>query len=259
MTTCLQGHWENSGLEEGDMVLIHSSMRRTFRKILEMGEVPSSEIVIKSLLDLLGPQGTLIFPTFNFDFPESRFFSILNTRSQMGKVTEDARVLYPGVRTGHPIYSFKVIGKKQKEFEGINNESGYGPDSPFARLVDLDGKIAVVDLDDQNSMTFYHYVEESCQVDYRYFKTFNGMYENQSGEISEVEYKLFVRKIQDGVVTDVNQMGELLWHEGLYSGNRPGEGNGLRSIRAKALFDRTSAEIRAGNALGNLYSIQLPD
>ena len=141
---------------------------------------------------------------------------------------------------------------------GLNNESGYGPDSPFAKLIELNGKIAVVDLEDQNSMTFYHYVEEACQVAYRYFKTFNGMYENEVGEISQADYKLFVRKIQEGVVTDVNQMGELLWREGLYMGFRPGQGNGLRSIQARALFTRTSDEILAGNALGLLYSIQPP-
>lgn len=255
MTTCLQGHWENSGLEEGDTVLIHSSMRRTFRKILEMGGVPSSEIVIDSLLDLLGPQGTLIFPTFNFDFPESRFFSMLNTRSQMGKVTEDARVLYPGVRTGHPIYSFKVIGHKEKEFEGINNESGYGPDSPFARLVELDGKIAVVDLDDQNSMTFYHHVEEMLEVPYRFHKKFSGEYINSEGAKSYETYSIFVRNLERGVKTDVNGMGEILWGDGIYIGSRPGVGNGLRVARAREIFQSTKREIEEGRALGRLYSV----
>ena len=33
-------------------------------------------------------------------------------------------------------------------------------------------KIAIIDLPDQKSMTFYHYVEEMMSVDWRFFKNF---------------------------------------------------------------------------------------
>ncbi|TDA70079.1 MAG: hypothetical protein D9V47_03140 [Clostridia bacterium] len=62
---------------------------------------------------------------------------------------------------GHPIYSFAVIGALSERFHGVDNFSGNGAGSPFGILCELDGKIAVLDLDDQNSMTFYHHIEQS--------------------------------------------------------------------------------------------------
>ncbi|CAN2169142.1 COG2746 Aminoglycoside N3'-acetyltransferase [Candidatus Nanopelagicaceae bacterium] len=255
MKNPLSGYWANSGINHGDTVLIHSSMRRTFMEIVRRGHKATSEVVIDSLLQLVGPNGTIIFPLFNFDFPESRRFSILTTPSQMGRVTEDARTKFEGSRTGHPIYSFYAIGENEKYFSGIDNFSGYGSDSPFSRLRELDGKIACIDLDDQQSMTFYHHVEEMCEVDYRYHKIFEGEYTDKLGNSSLKQYSLFVRNLNRGISTDVNRMGDILWREKLYQGSLPNTGNGLRSIPANIMFERTKREIIEGRALETLYSI----
>ena len=255
MANPLLGYWEGSGLQRGDVVLLHSSMLRTLTFLKIQKVKPSPRLVIDSIIDQIGSEGTILFPLFNFDFPQTKYFSMLTTPSQMGAVTEFARLNYDGFRTGHPIYSFYVIGSDSAEFKQINNRSGYGPDSPFAKLLEMDGKIASVDLDDQNSMTMYHFVEEKLKVNYRYFKTFNGNYENQKGIVSSENYLLFVRDLEKGVLTDVNRMGEILWREGLYMGNRPGVGNGLRVIKAENLVSRTSKEIISGRAIQTLYSV----
>ena len=129
------------------------------------------------------------------------------------------------------------------------------PEPDFAKVIELNGKIASVDLDDQNSMTMYHFVEESMKVDYRYFKDFTGTYEDLSGVKSERTYCLYVRNIERGVVTDVNRMGEILWKENLYQGHRPRVANGMRTILAKKFYERTAEEIETGRALETLYSI----
>ena len=104
-------------------------------------------------------------------------------------------------------------------------------------------------------MTFYHHVEEVYGVDYRYHKEFYGEYEDLNGEITERKYSLFVRDLTRGVVTDVNRMGEILWEEGIYAGNRPGIKNGMRTVLAEELFQRTMKEIREGRAEETLFSI----
>lgn len=256
MTNPLDGYWRGSGITPGDILLIHSSMRRAYLEVMRSGNKADSVILIESLLNEVGSGGTLVFPTFNFDFPNSKYFSMQSTPSQMGKITEDARLLCNGVRTGHPIYSFFAIGKNSQQFANVDNKSGYGENSPFALLREMDAKICIVDLQDQESMTFYHHVEEMCNVEYRFHKIFRGRYEDLEGVTSEKEYSLFVRNLQLGVQTDVNRMGELLWREGLYRGNRPGVKNGMRTIRAAQLFDRTKQIIEEGKARNFLYSIQ---
>ena len=251
----LQGYWHKSGLFSGDVVLIHSSMKRVFQYLITNGYEANPDFIINSLIEVVGREGTILLPLFNFDFPTSKYFSLSSTPSQMGTITEYARLNYEGYRTGHPIYSFFVLGYHAKEFKDINNRSGYGSDSPFAKIIELNGKIASVDLDDQHSMTMYHFVEESMEVDYRYFKDFTGIYEDLSGVKSERTYSLFVRDVERGIVTDVNRMGEIMWRENLYQGYRPGIKSGMRTIFAKKFYERTAQEIKAGRAYETLYSI----
>tara|TARA_Y100001934_G_scaffold145565_1_gene174815 strand:+ start:775 stop:1581 length:807 start_codon:yes stop_codon:yes gene_type:complete len=247
--------WRCSGIEEGDMVLLHSSTKRLLRRLLRDKQKVSPKAILRSFMDAVGNNGTLLLPLFNFDFAEGAAFDIMTTPSQMGILSEVART-QPGVfRTGHPIYSFAAIGAKAPLFEGLENFSGYGADSPFAILYSNRGKVAILDLPEQDSMTFYHFVEEQENVPYRHHKVFKAPYTNSRGVRSDREFGLFVRNIDEGVETQVNQMGERLWEMGLYKGCRPGEGNGLRTISASSLFAATVEVIRSGNAEGLLYKI----
>lgn len=237
----------------GDILLLHSNVRRTLRRAMKTwGRVEPADI-LESFLAALGPSGTLMLPLFNFAFASGATFDIRSTPSEMGVLAEAGRQHPQAVRTGHPIYSFAIIGEAAESCRGLANSSGYGTDSPFGLLRALDGKIGVLDLPDQNSMTFYHHVEETLGVDYRYHKRFRGSYVDGEGVATMREYGIFVRDIGRGVETHVDPMGELLWQQGLYRGERPSEGAGLRTIRARAMFDAVAAVIRTGRARGLLY------
>ena len=160
------------------------------------------------------------------------------------------------MRTGHPIDSFAVRGKHADKFKNINNQSGYGKDSPFAIIHRLNGKIASIGLSDQDSMRSYHYVEEYNLVEYRYFKEFKGNYIDENGISSDKIYKLFVRNIEEGVVTDVDRTMDLLWKNNLYKGDKHNEGFGMRTILFKDFFNTVDTIIKEGNAINYLYSIK---
>lgn len=249
--------WASCGLGRGDTVLLHSSVSRLMAGLRRSGSALRLADVLESFLLALGGKGTLILPTFNFGFAHGEPFDIVNTPSHMGALTELARRDPRAVRTGHPIYSFAVIGNLAHEFHGLENFSGYGRDSPFGRLLDLDGKIAALDLADEQCMTFYHFVEEDENVPYRYHKTFRGRYIDENGKVSMRDFGLFVRDIDAGVETDVSAMGERLWNLGVCVGSRPGEGTGLRTLRATEVAHHTRAVIRSGQALGTLYTTRL--
>ncbi len=168
----LKDRWLRSGIEPGDTILIHSNIKRTLIELRRSGVAVTPEEILQSFLDALGTQGTLLLPLFSFDFASGVPFDIRTSPSRMGALTEAGRLHKDAVRTGHPIYSFAVIGHHSEAFANLDNESGYAEDSPFGVLRTLNGKIGVLDLEDQNSMTFYHHVEEVMQVDYRYYKTF---------------------------------------------------------------------------------------
>lgn len=252
----LSAEWRAAGVGEGDMLLVHSSISRTLRRVKSLYGSACVELVVASLLEAVGEEGTLLFPLFNFDFTKGVPFDIRTTPSQMGVLTETARQWPGAVRTGHPIYSFAIIGKEANSFRGVTNFSGYGADSPFAMLHRARGKIGVIDLPDQQSMTFYHYVEEAFAVPYRYHKIFTGQYVDENGNKENRTFGLFVRNLEQGVQTQVDPMGELLWRKGLYSGCRPRERCGLRVISAEAMFDAVAEVIAQGRAKDLLYRIE---
>jgi len=256
----LARQWRDAGLAPGETLLLHSSLRRATRVVARAGgEVATAaEVVLDSILEALGPEGTLLLPLFNFDFTTGVAFDMRTTPSRMGALTEAGRLRPGAVRTGHPIYSFAVLGRQADAFRGVENFSGYGADSPFALLRGMGGRIGVLDLPDQHSMTFYHHVEEMKAAPWRYHKTFEGDYVGADGGRSRRRFGLFVRDLERGVVTDVDAMGERLWSRGLYRGDRPGEGGGLRLIDADALFNATAEVIDQGRAEGLLYRLEAP-
>ncbi|MEZ9761353.1 AAC(3) family N-acetyltransferase [Vibrio splendidus] len=248
--------WKNSGIANGDTVLLHSNIKNTYKKYLKIGVKITPEIILNSFLEAIGPEGTILFPLFNFDFCNGVEFDIHNTKSSMGALTEAGRK-YPGaVRTGHPVYSFSVIGKNKHLFSGVCNYSAYGEDSPFAILHKEKAKIAVLGLSENSSMTFYHYVEEACLVDYRYHKEFVGSYIDAEGIKKERGFNIFVRDLNGGIETDVEPCGNLMWEKGLYSGNRFNQGNGLRVISAALLFEEARSIIERNEAQGLLYRVK---
>jgi aminoglycoside 3-N-acetyltransferase len=249
----LSERWERSGLSKGDNFLLHSNIKRLILEFKKKNIIININIIIDSFLNLIGNNGTILIPFFNFDFIKKNFFSIKTTTSHMGALTEQFRKKYSACRTGHPVYSFGVLGKRKNYFENIDNFSAYGEESPFGVLKRLNGKIAILDLEDQNSMTFYHHIEEINNVHWRYAKSFKGLYVDNNDVEKIKEYSIFVRNLELNVETDVNPAGALLWKQGLYKGSKPFEGTGLRVIESRAMCDFITEIIKKNKAKGVLY------
>ena len=95
------------GLQGGDVVLAQSGFRN-FR-----GIQGGPQALIEALLMVVGSEGTLIMPTFNFtDFGEKKFYSKKNTRPETGLLTELFADWKGRERIYHPIHGFSLVGKK---------------------------------------------------------------------------------------------------------------------------------------------------
>ena len=213
------------------------------------------EDILDSFILCVGEKGTLLFPTYNFEFTKGKTFDIRNSKSETGILTETARLHSDAIRTPHPLFSFAVIGYHKKEFSDLKNYNAFGMDSPFAKLLELDGKIAALDVAGEYCMTFYHHVEEMENAPNRFHKKFSGSYIDNDGTESIREFSVYSRKTELGVETDVKPMEEYLWSKGFYSGSRPGEGNCLHSIKVRKVYDEASQLIKAGKSQGMLYKI----
>jgi aminoglycoside 3-N-acetyltransferase len=233
----LKNFWLNCGIRKGENLLLHTDIRRTYFYFKKHYKNFKIDYLFESLLDIILPDGSIAFPTFNFAFNKGLTFDYLHTPSKMGSLTEFARLSKFSYRTLNPVYSFSVIGKLQNKFIGIDNLSWYSRESPFHLFKELNFKIFILDLDDNDSMTFLHYCEEYFQVQYRYYKNFSGYYVGADGFKKHRTYKGFVRKINEGIITNCNPASEILWEKNKYKGNKPFTNNGMRYIYANDYFN----------------------
>lgn len=205
----LVSEFKRIGLTTGDVVLIHSSFK-------SFGGVEGGpQTVIDALILVIGNEGTLIVPRFNFDFSTyGTAWDVRNTPSHMGIISEFVRKDPRSRKVFHPIYPFSIIGKHADELVKHRYKGGYSKDSIFNQLRVLDAKIIQIDKD-YKSTTIIHHVEEMMEVDYKYHKDFTGYVIDENGKKYKDTFSLYVRDWEKGFVTDVLPIGKILEDEGV--------------------------------------------
>lgn len=169
----LSAQFQELGVKTGDTVCLHSSLS-------SLGYVlGGAQTVVRSLIEILGEQGTLIMPAFSphvsdpqswsdnqiceNDLNKARMevpcFDLRTTPTTMGVIPEVFRN-WPGtVRSEHPQVSVCASGKLAESIISPHNiEWGEGKGSPFERLYQLDAKILILGVG-FNRITLLHYAE----------------------------------------------------------------------------------------------------
>lgn len=240
----LNEKWKLAGLKNGDIILVHADIKRTLFELIKTGFNPSPVDIIDSLIDAIGEKGTLLMPAFHFGFSSSGdTFDLKNTVSQMGVMSEVFRKKDGVQRTKHPVYSFSAYGRLKNEFCKYDKKSSYGEKTPFDLLRKESGKILMLDVNDQQSMTFYHHIEEINKVPYRFQKDFTGYYIDEFGKKNKKTYQIYVRNIDLGVETHLHEAEKLLWESQIYKGDRPYVNTGVKTVFADEMFDFVTQNI----------------
>ena len=113
VVSILKKFWLESGLAEGDLVLLHSDIRGTMRDFFKKKIKITPLDIFNSFLETVGDSGTILFPNFDINLSDKMKFNLQNSSSKMGVITEIARNHNASYRTKHPLLSFSVIGKKK--------------------------------------------------------------------------------------------------------------------------------------------------
>lgn len=155
---------QKMGIQPGDILFIHSSLK-------SLGYVDGGPTaVIQGLLDAVGPEGTLLLPTYYM--PGG---SILGTCQMEGYVFDprihgtnmgalpDAFLKFSGVhRSIHPTHSVSAIGKHAQYLTEAHHlaPSVFGKGSPWQRFHELNGKVLGIGIS-MGPVTFYHLLEDT--------------------------------------------------------------------------------------------------
>ncbi len=128
---------QQAGIAPGDVVLGHFALSR-------FGYVEGgADSLIDTLLSILGPDGTLVTPTFTFSWLGRSPYDPQTTPSRVGKVTDRFWRRAGVLRSEHPTHSFAATGKHAAALLAghTHTQSPLHQDGPLGRLADLNGKV----------------------------------------------------------------------------------------------------------------------
>jgi aminoglycoside 3-N-acetyltransferase len=167
------------GLTAGQCVMLHESVRA-------IGWVVGGpEVVLTSVLDVLGPDGSLMKlvgsedGTYEVDdLPEAAKRAYLDERPayqpertracrEWGILCEYLRTLPGARRSAHPESSFAAIGARAEWLlEPHPLRHGYGPGSPLARLIEAEGKVLLLGAP-LEAVTLLHHAEYTAALPHK--------------------------------------------------------------------------------------------
>ena len=157
------------GIAAGDTVLAHSSLSA-------FGHVEGgADAVIDALLTAIGPEGTLVLPTFTwsaFHDKERVVFDLANTPCETGRIPETFRHRPGVVRSAHVCHSVAVCGPHAQACLG-DGVHPFGRGSSFDALCRLNAWSLLMGVT-FSSCTALHSAEELEQVPYRAYRDFRG-------------------------------------------------------------------------------------
>jgi len=160
------------GLDSGSVVMMHSDA--LFLAQIEGETIEKKiELFIDVVLEIIGPFGTFIVPTFTYSLTQNEVFDFRATPSKVGIFSEYFRKLPKVTRTSDPIFSVSSIGFYSKEISKLPYNDSFGEDSIFGFLRSKNALLICIGCS-FDRITFTHYVEQKLNVNYRFKKNFYG-------------------------------------------------------------------------------------
>jgi len=154
------------GLPAGTKALVHSSLS-------SFGQVTGgAETVVEAMLQAVGPEGTVVVPTFTGSEALSPanppYFDVRSTPSWTGRIPETFRLRPDARRSLDPTHSVAAIGRERDALlrDHELSPTPCGVETPFGRLAASDdGYVVFLGVGLQCNTTFHH-LEEVAGLPY---------------------------------------------------------------------------------------------
>jgi aminoglycoside 3-N-acetyltransferase len=192
--TALRKELERCLASHGDgPLLVHSDLFRAAvfaDKSTDRGQLLRNH---RSTVESLVDHDQLWIPAFNYQFPTSRVFDVVNTRAELGPFDEFMRTSWATQRSLDPIFSFSSRTSIRMREKIADELVAFSHQTAFSTLVDEGGGILFYGAA-LSSATVIHHVEFlSGGPLYRYDKRFDGHVIDRDGGRIPISYVYHVR------------------------------------------------------------------
>ena len=220
------------GIEAGDAVLVHSSLR-SFGHV-----VGGPDVVIDALLEVVGHRGVVVMPTLTLGASENPVaFDVRNSPSTSGRITEVFRKRPEARRSHHPTSSAAAIGRGADVLTGYHIDTPCGLTSPYGQVYLRDGWCLFLGTA-WHSNTMFHTAEEIAMPAYLRMAEFRDTtLIDEEGVPHAVAFRRY-NCYQSGVQRDLEKMGSLYEAAGAVRHTRIGLSECFM-IRARDVIDIT--------------------
>lgn len=203
-------------IHRGDILMVSSDVTRLmFSEYHRIGAMPDLNVLIDSLKEAVGDDGTLIFPTYTWDFCKGLPYDICKSDCKVGTLSNAVLQRPDFRRTKHPLYSFAVWGKDADYLCSLENVESFGPGTPFEYFYERHAKNLLLDISLTQGYTFTHHCEQLGKASYRFFKKFTSLYIDEKGESSTRTYRMYVRKLALNPIEGFDQMEDEFLKNGI--------------------------------------------
>ena len=201
---------EQLHINKGDRIWLSSELVKFVMQFKKAGIKFSGGDLLNEFQEAVGIEGTIMIPTFSYEFSNKGKYDKKNTKGITGALGNMALERQDFVRTQHPMHSFAVWGKDKDLLASMNNKNSFGMDSPFGYCVGRQVRQIILGTDYVHAMTFIHYAEAVCNVPYRFTKFFTGLYVDDNGIEEERTYEYAARRLEFEPEERFNRIGKIL-------------------------------------------------
>lgn len=206
---------EQFDIKKGDKIWLSSEVMRLALKFREKQIKFDAGKLLDAFQDAVGEEGNIMIPTFSFAFSNQQYYDIKKTKGTTGALGNAAMQRSDFHRTKHPMHSFAVWGCDMEKLVSMNNKHSFGVDSPFGYCIGEHVKQIILGTDYVHALTFVHYAEVTCNVPYRFPKSFVGTYVDENGMEEERTYEYAARRLEIEPTECFNKLGKLLEEQGV--------------------------------------------
>lgn len=241
-----------SDIQTGDTLYIMSDLMSLMKQTLKNKETFDIHLFLDSFLNKIGPDGTVLIPTFNWDFCKGIAFDYVKTPGRTGTLG-NAALSHPGFRRSrHPIYSFAIWGKDKDLLCGKDPVNSFGVGTVFDYLHLQQAKALAIGLPPLYGFTFLHHVEQVVRVPYRFHKEFTAPYTDENHVTKDERYYMYVRNLDLDPVEHSEPLEQIFKELNIIRTQTFGKTN-FHTIFLKPAYDIIAADILY-NDCRNIYT-----
>ena len=210
----IQGY-HSLGVSHGRVIYVTSDLWQ-LQKFSIPGKRALLDAHLEALKELLGPEGTIVVPTASMNLCNTdNVFDLQETPSfQRGAFSEHLRRQTDAKRSFHPFISYTALGAQANEITSAVTRHAFGPETPEARMIDMDALAISIGLHPRLTCSTIHNVEQIMGVPYRYTKEFLHPV-RRNGDIQTEAFYMFVcyreidikrdgnKKLFEGIENDI--------------------------------------------------------